>query len=126
MSTSKGEQITDTDMQCIERDFEEWALLPPNAFALDKDGDGEYESYITKRAYQCFEYAYTKGMWGAGRHINDQMITDGLAKDEEIQRLRNTTGEIRFYANHNVRKDSAEETRIMNIRNLLSGAGEAA
>lgn len=82
----RGDDLTDTDLSCIARDFEDWCALPcrlPTA----KDGDGEYENESTRRFYACFEYAYKKGMWGAARHIDANMVADIAKYQQEICNL---------------------------------------
>lgn len=77
---ARSEIIDKIDELCITRDFEEWANLAP-FMPLSKDGDGEYEDILTKRFFACFEAAYKKGMWGASRKINNNLV-------DEVERLQ--------------------------------------
>lgn len=84
---NEGYGCCDTDKFCLTRDFEEWALLPPKLI-LSKDGDGDYEDCITQKYYNCFEYAYKKGMWGAARKINGNLSDENWQLKAENDRLR--------------------------------------
>ncbi len=76
----------------IKDEFEEWAMLSPRLI-LSKDGDDEYEDFVTKQYFACFEYAHKKGMWNAANKINGELC-DGVAKlDQENEQLRDALAE---------------------------------
>ena len=82
-AAQQREICDNTDEFCISRDFEEWAILPPK-MSIEKDGDGEYEDAQTRWMYKTFEAGYKKGMWGAARKINDDLVTENAKYQQEI------------------------------------------